>query len=104
MLARIIVEIYKYFSSGASKHSTNQHIVTKVPVDCLYMVQLSKLKLLQKANKSLYTSRYRIVIESGCPNITKLIITSSDASPRCLHFDDVTYPSHSSFCEGRQNR
>ncbi len=33
-------------SSGTNQPSTKQHIFTKMPVKCLFMVWLSKLKLL----------------------------------------------------------
>ncbi len=66
-------------TSSTSQPSTKQHIFTKLPVKCSIMVLFSKLKLLQKAGQLLDTL-IRNDIESGCQNIAKLLIVSSDAS------------------------
>ncbi len=64
MIARINLRMTIH-SSSTSSHSTKQHIFTKLHLKCLFMVQFSKLKVVQKAGKWLDTSGLGSVSNMG---------------------------------------
>ncbi len=59
----------KIYTSITPSRCTKQHIFTKVPVKCLFMVQYSKLKVPQKAGTLLDKSR--LESENLCAEISQ---------------------------------
>ncbi len=76
-------------ASSTSQFSTKQYIFTNVSACKIFIyvpIFQFKSSIKNKAGTLLYTSR----LGSGCQNIAKLIIASSDASPKIIWTHDFT--------------